>query len=363
MKLLVFGLDALSWNYIRRDNSMPALMQLANTGWRGDMLPEIPRTWESWTTIFTGLSYKRHGVGGPQASAPVGLHRGKIQARAYLWDALEKAGLSYGLYCFPCISEPPWTSPDGSWNLGCVSHLLVDPDSPHRKLTKTLPICDTKPGPVQIKKKTEEAYAAILAVCDAEREDLKQQLLTRELPDVLMFYTHTPDSAGHWFGEWQPEKVAHVYGLWDDTLKALIGSCNPENVVVLSDHGMRSQEVVGPGRVKTHKGSRMATALRGDLCGLWLSPAGEQWAILSGQHASDAPGVWVASGIAFRKGQGPITNLDIMPTLLAAVGADPMVALHDGVVRRDMLRTPEPCYTPEEEQEMEEHLRSLGYVE
>ena len=163
--------------------------------------------------------------------------------------------------------------------------------------------------------------------------------------DFMTVVFNASDSIGHWF--WGYDKILHdTYQFLEDILTELIGDLNPDNVMIVSDHGMNARDI--PETEDFHK----LLGGKGDKVHLNML----------GWHQYD--GVFMAKGKdIIADGTEINANLiDITPTVLnlfdVLLPENPMMdgrILHELLVKNQL--------NTEEKIDILHQLRDLGYAE
>jgi hypothetical protein len=245
MRLLVAGFDGLAPDLVGRFRCETTYLNClpSGAGIAGDTTLTLP----IWTSMATGVRPTAHGVTAMWAdeAARRPYCRSDVKARRFLWQLPNEYGYTVGWYRLPVTSYPPcalegWmasggaTSPTAVWPLSLSAD--YDPGPASLWALQGLPI-------------GRETRADIDSVCSrlwtAAREALSAELdsllrLTRTAPvDVLFCYFNFTDTVQHHCFH-SDTMLARLYGWVDGAVGQLTAHCQPEDMLVVSDHGMRA---------------------------------------------------------------------------------------------------------------------------
>lgn len=357
LKALIIGADAVCPDYIfDHPEQYPNLAKIVSEGasaaysayvqkgYRDSYLSEM-----NWSSIYTGLAPWEHKI------AAIGKegHRQTpymkdFQGLAPFWEALNAGGLTVGLWAALCCIDP--VEIDG---YVISSHYeMVDTPSAVRTARRTLQTCERDKGLLNLisekvpprlyprtleqqgycferllqnpelawKAAQEYHFQDALENFEEELEFFFQamcEVQNRRPVDVLYFYTPTTDLIAHCSMYCDNSEIlVAAYQLLDRYIGKWIEAFHPENVIVLSDHGMCNfKDLI---QCKDEAVRREAFAARDEV--LWL-PNGyiafeaRNGALLFTAHA--LKGMFIASGREIcHTTLEEMRTLDIYPTIL-----------------------------------------------
>ena len=352
LKALIVGADGVCPDYIfEHPERYPNLTKLCKTGASASYSAYVQKGYQSsylsemnWASIYTGLPPWEHHI---TVKAGVGCRMpsmGQFNGLAPFWEQMNLNGLRVGLWAADCCADP--TAINGY--VIASRYTMLETPAPIRTAPRTLQTCEKdrpllellpgEPPPrlyprtleqqgytfAQLRQDPELAWRAIEAyhfqdALDnfwAELEYFYQAICTvqRQNPvDVLYFYTPTTDLIGHC--------TMYCDGCGTLTKAYQSSALQPENVIVLSDHGMSNfQELV---RTSDERVRREAFAARDEV--IWL-PNGyiafeaRNGALLFTAHG--LKGTFIAAGKDIRHTVlHEMRTLDVYPTLLELLGA------------------------------------------
>ncbi len=258
MKLLIFGIDAADPDIILNNRDiLPNLDKLCRLGSYG-RVQSLVYSCDIWTSFYTGLKPEKHGVQYLRLSNPLANRPVNLTAPYYLWNTLNQQSLSFGMieglftYPAPVVDGFFWS---GKPRLG---DNYTYPAALKKLITEGYPK-DLLPPPIS-------AYGIKEPFASAPVEKLQKILrqnyfaeypehLARKLSwyrkkirqlyelypvKVLFYYTTDLDLFGHFTQH--PAclpTILRTYQVLDRFLGEVMGDCNPESVLFLSDHGMQ----------------------------------------------------------------------------------------------------------------------------
>lgn len=361
LKALIIGADAVCPEYIfGRPERYPNLSALASIGASGAYSAYVQKGYGdsylsemNWSSIYTGLAPWEHRIAvlGENGRRRTPSMNG-FQSLHPLWEVLNAHGLRVGLWAADCCLDP--VEIDGY--AVSARYEMVETPRPERRSGRTLQTCgkdahildwlpddppprlyprtlaqqglvfeDLRRDPAlgwkaveayhfqdAIENFREELEFFFQAICEVQR---------REPVDVLYFYTPTTDLIGHCaMYRDDSETLVEAYRLLDEYVGKWMGALQPENTVVLSDHGMCNfKDLV---QCKDEAVRRGAFAARDEV--IWL-PNGyiafeaHNGALLFTAHA--LKGTFIAGGRDIRPSEPrEMRTLDIYPTLLELLG-------------------------------------------
>ncbi len=357
LKALIIGADAVCPDYIFEhperypnlsklvlDGASAAYSAYVQKGYRDSYLSEM-----NWSSIYTGLAPWEHSIAAKGAD---GQRKTPAMRRfrdlSPFWEVLNASGLSVGLWAADCCVNP--VEVDG-YAVSALYEMLETPD-PVRFAPRTLQVCEKDHSVLemvrgkvpprlyprtlvqqgfayeQLRQDPELAWKAVesyhfqdaLANFEEELEFFFQAMcdVQRQRPvDVLYFYTPTTDLIAHCSMYCDDcDVLVKAYQLLDKYVGKWMETLQPENVIVMSDHGMCNfKDLV---RCDNEAVRREAFAARDQV--LWL-PNGyiafeaRNGALLFTAHA--LKGTFIAAGKDIRHTRlEEMRTLDIYPTLL-----------------------------------------------
>ena len=350
VKIVLVGWDGAAWSVIQpmlQRGELPVLARLIDGGGRAVLRADPPLySPVVWTTLATGFPPSEHGV--TQFEMPDSTGDAPILAasfhrrRAALWQMVSAGGKDVGIVGW-------WTS----WPAEPVRGYLVSDHLAYNRWDDwakrgnksqagdfylTYPeelSAELEPHAVRPEEIAVETLTALAAFDETERREMMEAerpvkfhapsvlrfgyatdasnqsfarhlLESREQPDLFSITYILSDVAGHVFWHhYEPElypgaepgedrlrdAIPNVYSLLDDWTGEILDRVDPDSlVIVLSDHGMGAKRMLPrPG----------------------INPAGD--------HTPE--GIFVVSGPGIPAGAdlGVISQLDLVPTLLAAL--------------------------------------------
>lgn len=360
LKALIIGADAVCPDYIfHHPERYPNLSALAKSGASGGYSAYVQKGYHNsyvsemnWASIYTGLAPWEHHI----AIQNQGKYRmprmERFQDLAPFWEVLNAHGLRVGLWAADCCLDPVET--DGY--VVSAQYEMVETPRPERTSKRTLQTCgkdahilDWLPREVpprlyprtlaqqghvfeELRRDPALAWEAVQAYHFQEAVDNFQEELEfffqamcevqrREPVDVLYFYTPTTDLIGHCaMYRDDSETLVAAYQLLDRYVGKWMEALQPENIVVLSDHGMCNfKDLV---QCEDEAVRRAAFSARDEV--IWL-PNGyiafeaHNGALLFTAHA--LKGTFIAAGPDIRHtAVEEMRTLDIYPTLLEMLG-------------------------------------------
>jgi len=361
LKALIIGADAVCPDYIFghleqypnlsrliSDGASAAYSAYVQKGYRDSYLSEM-----NWSSIYTGLAPWEHGIAEKEVD---GRRRTpsmrRFQGLSPFWEVLNASGLTVGLWAADCCVDP--VEVDG-YAVSAHYEMLETPD-PVRTSSRTLQVCE-KDRPIlervhgevpprryprtlaqqgfafeQLRQDPKLAWKAVeryhfqdaLENFEAELEFFFQAMcgVQKQHPvDVLYFYTPTTDLIAHCSMYCDNcDVLVKAYQLLDRYVGKWLDALQPENVIVLSDHGMCNfKDLV---RCNDEAVRREAFAARDQV--LWL-PNGyiafeaRNGALLFTAHALQ--GTFIAAGKDIQHTQlMEMRTLDIYPAILELLG-------------------------------------------
>lgn len=351
MQLLVIGVDAMCPQRVLKEG--PAVGNLHRLWSHGSLfdiqMGDDPCTPEVWTSFATGLSRSDHCVRGLTVDDSGQLWEADDLPPAHLPDRiLNSQGITTGLFNIPVVTYPP--RPTAGW-MTCGDMLYPQRVYPKNLAQRLAPYppssCDYHyPEGVSIS----EPMVRRKHECIFEEFTRRGQISFNNLvallewvePEVVVAYWHFLDSIQHHL-LCQEEKVSAAYRLVDSFVGELTERFSPENMVVVSDHGMRavSEDDEGEGLMRVGEWELLQMHWHGHR---WLS---------SGVHSNRA--LCIASWPSRRQGR-PETIEQVLPWALNHCGIDwrpaPTGALATGQSKQ---------LSPPHRRRILRRLRDLGY--
>ncbi|MDE7242725.1 MAG: alkaline phosphatase family protein [Oscillospiraceae bacterium] len=360
LKALIIGADGVCPSYIFQNlDQYPNLSGLINRGayaaypayvqkgYQGSYLSEM-----NWASIYTGLAPWEHHItvlAGDGCRTP---SMERFRNLRPFWQVLNEHSLTVGLWAADCCVNPV---PIAGYAVS-ARYKMIEAPVPVRTSPRTLQACDTSlleliPGQVpprlyprtlaqqgyvfeQLRLDPELAWRVIetyhfqdaLQNFEEELEFFFRAMcrIQEHRPvDVLYFYTPTTDLIGHCAMYCDScDVLVKAYRLLDRYVGKWLEALRPENVIVLSDHGMSNfNELV---HCSNENIRREAFAARDEV--IWL-PNGyiafeaRNGALLFTAHG--LKGTFIAAGKDIRHtGITEMRTLDIYPTILELLGAE-----------------------------------------
>ncbi|MAE71632.1 MAG: hypothetical protein CME06_14335 [Gemmatimonadetes bacterium] len=304
-RLLVIGLDGMTPNLLFEELArLENFKTLIEGGVHGELASvSPPMSGCAWPSFFTGLEPNRHGFDENQR---------RFEDMSYadvrvpkLWDYLNRAGISTGFHNMPLAYQMS----------AMRGYIVPGRFAPLQRMTPEV-------------RGTLQGYRAHPRIApQSTPEFLREQWetdrqcvhywekLVREHPtDLATIVLYTSDNVGHWFWD-DPSALHDSYGLLDSLVGRIMNSVEADNVIIMSDHGMRGKEEPGTEefqRVLSDKGETVHHEMQG-------------W------HQKN--GIFIASGSSFApsENQRPMSLIDLTPVMLRLFGVvPPETAQFDG---------------------------------
>lgn len=263
MEAVILGLDGGDWqifNGFMEMGVMPNLSKLAKQGLTANLISTVPpSTPQAWSSIMTGLNAGRHGVFGfanLTSNTERKLNSLKSMAGKKLWNFLNEAGLSCGVF------NVPMTYPPEPLNGFMVSGFMTPetatvfsyPQKISAEIKEKFPEysvdLETPVGQAD-----SELFVTHLSHLNKVHFKAAIWLAKKYQPDVLFFTSVLPDRLQHLYISYlQPDakvkrselafkqKLKEAYQLLDDCIGELIASLQPKKIFVVSDHGFTREE-------------------------------------------------------------------------------------------------------------------------
>jgi len=277
VKMLFIGFDALSPQILFPLRSeLPNIDRLCRNGAWGTLLSYAPIPWTgpAWTSIYTGLYPQKHGVtdgwGRP-------INGSKCFATAevdYCWDICNANGLSVGVFNLP-VTYPPkainrymvsgFPTPNSRTNAITYPRKLQAELVENSFGLKAYVVDVIQMFSTEILKEdfpeiatwqrlsaraNQEQFMDIVETLSRHKLEVALRLRKRYPTDVQMVQLAFLDRIGHrcGFHDHTPEITRRFYGLMDELVGALIAD-GPELVVIASDHGFTGDHHLQEGTV------------------------------------------------------------------------------------------------------------------
>ncbi len=294
MKLLLVGFDALSPQLLfPRRGRLPAVGALCKDGTWGKLRSycEIPWTGPAWTTIYTGLLPEEHGVTDGWGRARKDSKTFATCESEYIWDLLAERAFSVGLFNLP-VTYPPRPIPRGRassvqqveagncrnwmvsgfpapdpakhamcWPASLQSELVAEGDLVKRYFTDPIQFFTCKiMGEDHARMGAwhnialdsgEELVSNVVETITRHQMQVGLRLFKNHPVDVGFCQFSFLDRIGHlfWFADSNEGRTDRWYGLADEVLGALVEQEQPENVLVVSDHGFQDNHHLQDGAI------------------------------------------------------------------------------------------------------------------
>jgi predicted AlkP superfamily phosphohydrolase/phosphomutase len=240
MRTLVLGIDGASLDVLadRGEDVVPNVEELLERGVSGDLESQLPPwTPSAWPSIYTGVNPGKHGV------------FGFLQFEGYDWDVvnytdvrehavwelLDDHGHSSVVVNAP-VTHPP-TAFDGALVPGYVApeEPTCHPEGLYEELTDEI-------GEYRVYGDTDDGTDPAEIAAEYEslvemRGEAFRYLADRFDPDFGFLQFQQTDTVFHEHPE-KPDVVDAVYAAADREIGATLDACDPDVVLLVSDHGM-----------------------------------------------------------------------------------------------------------------------------
>ncbi len=243
MRTLLVGLDAACFPVLEplfEDDALPTLRRLFDEGASGPLESQLPPwTASAWPSLYTGVNPGKHGVYDFLAFDGYDwdiVNATDVKSRT-MWEYADDAGLT------SVVVNAPVTHPPREFDGALIPGYLA-PESPTCHPAGVLDDLETEIGDYRVyaRRETDETrndeakYRDYLELTRLRGEAFRY-LADRFDPDFGFVQFQKTDAVFHDFpGEL--EKVRGVYERVDEQVAAIVDECDPEVVVVASDHGM-----------------------------------------------------------------------------------------------------------------------------
>jgi len=213
--------------------TLASFFDRAATGPLASQLP--PWTPSAWPSIYTGVNPGKHGVFGFLRFD--GYDWDVVTAddvrEMALWDLLGECGLTSAVVNVP-VTHPPQPFP------GALVPGYVGPEDPECHPPGLLEdLQSAVPGYTVYPTQTGDRDRDVRSYCDcvASRADAMTYLVDRIDPEFGFVQFQVCDTVFHQYpGDW--DAVETVYAAVDDAVGDLLETCDPDSVLIVSDHGI-----------------------------------------------------------------------------------------------------------------------------
>ena len=242
MQTLLVGLDAACFPVLRpffEDDELPHLRSLFEEGAAGPLESQIPPwTASAWPSLYTGTNPGKHGVF--DFLRFDGYDWDIVNAtdvrRRTLWEYLDEAGLTSVVVNAPVTSPPPEID-------GAIVPGYLAPENPQCHPAGVLDDVREAVGDYRVYARREtderagdEKFEDYLELTEMRGKAFRY--LAEEFdPDFGFVQFQKTDAVFHDFPG-DGEKVRRVYRRVDEQVGKILDECDPDAVVVASDHGM-----------------------------------------------------------------------------------------------------------------------------
>ncbi|MDG5776847.1 alkaline phosphatase family protein [Haloarculaceae archaeon H-GB1-1] len=244
LETLLVGIDAGCFNVLDPlfdAGELPNLASVMDAGVADELESQIPPwTASAWPSLYTGVNPGKHGVFGFLDFDGYDwniVNSSHVRERT-LWELLDEQGLTSVVVNAPVTYPPPEI--DGALIPGYVAPehppchpegLLDDVEAELGEYRVYTPSLNESASP---DRKVRE-YLDLVQM----RGDAFRYLADRFDPEFGFLQFQVTDTVFHEFPG-DREKAARVYRAVDEQLGATLENCNPDTVIVASDHGMDS---------------------------------------------------------------------------------------------------------------------------
>ena len=246
MRTLLVGLDAACERVLVplfESGDLPNLAAVFEGGASGPLESQVPPwTASAWPSLYTGTNPGKHGVFGFLAFDGYDwdvVDASHVRERA-LWEYLDEHDLRSVVVNVP-VTHPPREF-DGALVPGYAA-----PDPPDCHPEGLLDEIESAVGPYRVYADdeggtTDDAEGTVADLCDlvALRGETFRYLADRYDPDFGFVQFQATDTVCHQLPE--TDAVRRVYGAVDDEVGEILDDCDPDVVVVASDHGIGPYE-------------------------------------------------------------------------------------------------------------------------
>ncbi|MFZ0544613.1 MAG: alkaline phosphatase family protein [Candidatus Promineifilaceae bacterium] len=247
MKTLLVGLDAACWAYLDPlldAGRMPNLQKLMNSGSWGVLQSTLPAaTPVAWASIITGKNPGKHGVFDMMWHRPnsyeLSLTHAGIRRGTPFWQRLNEQGIRVGIINAP-FTHPPqpvegfilcgFGTGKETTNLSYPADLLQQVESqfgPYDPIVNPTLYRNGEPAEVLAAEEAHQTGQVAIAIEMAKRYEV----------EVLVMNLMLPDHANHKMPVMS--QVEQALCSSDADVGRLIEGFQPDNVMLISDHGSR----------------------------------------------------------------------------------------------------------------------------
>ncbi len=239
MKTLLLGLDGTCRSVLEPlfdEGVMPRLDALFDRGTSGALTSQLPPwTPSAWPSLYTGVNPGKHGVFGFLRFDGYDwdvVNRSDVEAFA-LWELLDHHDLT------SVVVNVPVTHPAREFD-GALIPGYIAPESPDCHPRGILDDVEDAVGEYDVYGPLDRAGETDLDEAAAharQRGEAFRYLADRFDPDFGFLEFQQTDSVFHARPD-DDEAVRRVYGAVDEAVGRVLDDCDPDTVLVVSDHGM-----------------------------------------------------------------------------------------------------------------------------
>lgn len=244
-KTLLVGLDAACWSYLDpllEAGKMPTLQRLIESGTWGTIQSTMPPwTPTAWASIITGKNPGKHGIFDMMWRRPGTYEFTPTNAKARMgtpfWKRLNEAGVRVG------VVNAPFTYPcdplDGFIVCGFgtpnSASDVTYPREVHQWIEQQFGHYEPAVEPKFLRTASPAEIFEVEREHQARQVQIALEMANRYEVDVLVINLMFTDHANHKMPEM--EQVQAAYAQADIDLDTLIQGFQPDNVMLISDHG------------------------------------------------------------------------------------------------------------------------------
>ncbi len=246
-KTLLVGIDAACWDYVHpllEVGKLPTLQSLMATGSWGTLASTMPAlTPAAWSSIITGKTPGKHGIFDMTWRTPRSYDFSPANANhrrgAPFWAYLNQRGVRVGLVNIP-FTYPTQTI-DGFWvgGFGTPNSVrdIAFPEKLRAQLTANFPEFQPTVDAKILQTGTPDEIFAAERAHQALQTRIACELAVQEQVDVLVINLMLLDHANHKMPDMARVQQAIIES--DKDLAQLRAVFQPDNTMVISDHGSR----------------------------------------------------------------------------------------------------------------------------